>query len=196
MARLRGFVSNPTKISKSESKASITTPKQSGRQTAGDLPQSAAFRPLRKTFSFRLFAGCGTISPADSWGLGRGARRSGRGRQHLVRKLGLAFAMSLALGAVAHADPLEGNWKTSAGSTAGIAACGGSFCIKLKTGSHAGKSIGKLKADGGNSYSGTITDPSNDKTYSGKASLSGKSLKLSGCVFGGLLCKSQTWTKL
>ena len=32
----------------------------------------------------------------------------------------------------AYADPIEGNWKTEAGSTAAIAPCGGSFCITLK----------------------------------------------------------------
>ena len=49
----------------------------------------------------------------------------------------------------AYADPIEGNWKTDKGSTAAISACGGSFCIKLKTGTHAGKSIGKFKSNGG-----------------------------------------------
>ncbi|TIU33013.1 MAG: DUF2147 domain-containing protein, partial [Mesorhizobium sp.] len=42
----------------------------------------------------------------------------------------------------------------------------------------------------------TITDPETDKTYSGKATISGASLKMSGCVLGGLICKSQTWHKL
>ena len=33
-------------------------------------------------------------------------------------------------------------------------------------------------------------------TYSGKASINGGSMKLSGCVLGGLICQSQTWTKM
>ena len=77
-----------------------------------------------------------------------------------------------------YADPIEGNWRTKAGDTAAIAGCGGGFCITLKTGKHAGKRIGKMSANGGGNYAGTITDPANDKTYSGKATLSGSSLKM------------------
>jgi hypothetical protein len=43
---------------------------------------------------------------------------------------------------------------------------------------------------------GSITKPSNGKTYSGSATLSGNSLKLKGCVFGGLICESQNWSRL
>ena len=111
-------------------------------------------------------------------------------------RLSMAVAAGIVTLGMAHADPIEGDWKTEKGSTAGISACGGSFCIKLKSGTHAGKSIGKLKADGANGYSGKITDPETDKTYSGKATLSGSSLKMSGCVLGGLICRSQKWNKL
>jgi uncharacterized protein (DUF2147 family) len=97
---------------------------------------------------------------------------------------------------MAFADPIEGNWKTASGATAAIAGGGDSFSITLKSGKHAGKRIGSFKAAGDSKYTGNITDPETDKTYSGKASLSGSSLKMSGCVFGGLICKSQTWSKL
>ncbi len=112
----------------------------------------------------------------------------------MLRLVTIAAAM-LAFTGAALADPIEGNWRTEAGTTAQISSCGGSFCIRLKTGQHAGKSIGKLQAAGGNAYTGNITDPANDKTYSGKGALSGNSLKMSGCVFGGLICRSQTWTR-
>ena len=92
------------------------------------------------------------------------------------------------------AEPIEGNWKTASGETAGIAACGGSFCVTLQTGKYKGKRIGKL--DGaGNDYSGEITDPSEDKTYSGYGTVSGNSLKMKGSVMS-VFCKSQTWTRL
>ena len=114
----------------------------------------------------------------------------------MMRKVILTVALGLGMaGGALAAEPIEGNWKTQAGDTAAISG-GGSFAITLKTGKYAGKTIGSLKADGDNRYSGKITDPSNDKTYSGKAALSGTSLKMSGCVFGGLICKSQTWHKL
>ncbi|MBN9218859.1 MAG: DUF2147 domain-containing protein [Mesorhizobium sp.] len=113
----------------------------------------------------------------------------------MFRKVSLALAATLIMSGAAFADPIEGNWKTQAGDTAAIGGSG-SFSITLKTGKYAGKTIGSLKAAGDNKYTGSITDPANDKTYSGKATLSGTSLKMSGCVLGGLICKSQTWHKL
>ena len=66
--------------------------------------------------------------------------------------------------------------------------------MKLKTGKHAGKTIGKMSGSG-DSYTGEITDPANDKTYSGSASIAGNALKMKGCVLK-ILCKSQTWSRL
>jgi uncharacterized protein (DUF2147 family) len=113
----------------------------------------------------------------------------------MLRKLSLALAATLIMAGTALADPIEGNWKTQAGDTAAIGGSG-SFSITLKTGKYAGTTIGSLKATGDNKYAGNITDPANDKTYSGKATLTGTTLKMSGCVLGGLICKSQTWHKL
>lgn len=113
-----------------------------------------------------------------------------------MRLLPLAVAALLAASGAALADPIAGNWRTQAGPTAQIAACGGSFCIQMTSGKYSGRSIGKMAPAGDGSYAGTITDPTNNKTYDGKAALAGKTLKLSGCVLGGLICKSQSWTKL
>ena len=113
----------------------------------------------------------------------------------MFRRMSLTLTATMVLASVALADPIEGNWKTKDGDTAAIGACGGSFCITLKTGEYAGKNIGSMQSSGGGKYKGTITKPSNGKTYSGSATLSGSSLELSGCVLG-ILCESQTWTKL
>ena len=93
------------------------------------------------------------------------------------------------------ADPIVGNWRTEAGSTAAVAPCGGSFCITLRSGQHAGKRLGSVAPAGAGKYSGTIIDPATDKSYSGSATLSGASLRMSGCVLGGLICRSQTWSR-
>jgi uncharacterized protein (DUF2147 family) len=114
----------------------------------------------------------------------------------MLRRIVLALGLSVLMMGAALADPIEGNWKTKTGDTAAIAGCGGAFCITLKSGEYAGRKIGRMTASGGGNYEGEITKPSNDKTYSGKAKLSGNSLKLSGCVLGGLICESQTWTRL
>ena len=105
----------------------------------------------------------------------------------------LGFVMAAALPARA-ADPIVGNWRTEAGSIAAVSPCGKAFCITLRTGQHAGKRIGNFSASGGGKYSGTIVDPNNDKSYSGSGTLSGNSLRLSGCVLG-VLCRSQSWTR-
>ncbi|APH71553.1 DUF2147 domain-containing protein [Aquibium oceanicum] len=108
--------------------------------------------------------------------------------------LAIAAATLFLSAGAAFADPIEGNWKTQSGETASIASCGGSYCITLKTGKYAGKQIGKMSANG-KSYKGSITDPADDKTYSGSASLSGGALKMKGCV-AAIFCKTQTWSKL
>jgi uncharacterized protein (DUF2147 family) len=114
----------------------------------------------------------------------------------MFRKFSFAVAAAVFIAGAAHADPIEGNWRTQSGETATIVDCGGGFCITLKTGKFAGKQIGKIGASGEGSYAGSITDPNNDKTYKGKASLSGDKLKMSGCVLGGLLCRNQNWSKM
>ncbi|MGB3386934.1 MAG: DUF2147 domain-containing protein [Pseudaminobacter sp.] len=107
----------------------------------------------------------------------------------------MVFAAAVMLAGAAYADPIEGNWKTQSGETAAIGGCGSAFCITLKTGKHAGKQIGKMTASGEGNYAGSITDPADDRTYKGKGKLNGSSLKMSGCVLGGLFCRSQNWSK-
>ncbi|MGR6466236.1 DUF2147 domain-containing protein [Rhizobium sp. PAMB 3182] len=105
-----------------------------------------------------------------------------------------AAAIALA-SATAHAgEPIDGKWKTASGETAEISSCGGAFCVTLKTGEFAGKRIGKMSGSGAD-YSGQITDPKDDKTYTGYGTVSGAALKMKGCVLK-ILCKSQTWTRL
>ncbi len=111
----------------------------------------------------------------------------------MKRMMTIAAALMLSGNLAFAGEAIEGNWKTASGETAVIGPCGGAFCVTLKTGKHAGKQIGKL-AGKGNSYSGEITDPANDKTYSGSGTVSGNSLSMKGCVLK-VLCKSQTWTR-
>jgi uncharacterized protein (DUF2147 family) len=113
----------------------------------------------------------------------------------MIRKMTFTVALMLATASGAlGAEPIVGNWKTASGETAAISPCGGAYCITLKTGQHAGKKIGSMSG-AGDSYKGEITDPANDKTYSGSAAIQGSSLKMQGCVLK-VLCKTQTWTKM
>jgi len=110
----------------------------------------------------------------------------------MMRKMSIAVSAALLFTAgAALADPLDGNWRTASGETASIS--GGA--ITLKTGKYAGKRIGQFNAAGAGKYTGTITDPADNKTYSGSAKLSGSSLKMTGCALK-VFCKSQTWKKM
>lgn len=108
----------------------------------------------------------------------------------------IMVAALLAAPSLAFADGIEGKWRTDSGATAEIASCGKAFCITLRDGEHSGKRIGRMNAEGDNRYSGDITDPKNDKTYAGKATLSGNALSMKGCVLGGLICRGQNWKRL
>lgn len=94
----------------------------------------------------------------------------------------------------ATAQSIAGTWRTKSGEFARIGKCGAAWCITMSTGKHKGRRIGRF-TKAGTGYAGTITDPRNNKTYNGKATVNGRSLSLSGCVFGGIFCRAQTWTK-
>jgi uncharacterized protein (DUF2147 family) len=53
-----------------------------------------------------------------------------------------------------------------------------------------------MTPDGSGRYKGKVWRPSNDKIYVGKMDVSDKTLKLSGCIAGGLLCSKQTWSRV
>jgi uncharacterized protein (DUF2147 family) len=133
--------------------------------------------------------------------------------------IGLAL---IALAPARAADPL-GNWLT--GDKKGkvhIVNCGGAICGNLvwlqepndpdtnkpkldKNNADAGKKtrplIGapivlNMKPSGDGSWEGQVYNAEDGNTYSGSFTMtSATSAQLKGCVMGGLICKSQTWTK-
>ena len=127
-----------------------------------------------------------------------------------MRTIALAAAFALTAGAALAADPIEGVWQTQPdeGSVAlvQIAPCGGAFCgtiVRTFKGQqeYPSPNIGKqivigMPPSGGGAYAGKVLRPADNKVYNGKAQVSGSAMKLSGCVAGGLICKSQTWTRL
>ncbi|WP_165220954.1 DUF2147 domain-containing protein [Affinirhizobium pseudoryzae] len=113
----------------------------------------------------------------------------------MIRTILLSGAFLVAsLAPTVAAEPIVGNWKTASGETAVIAQCGSAYCVTLKTGKYAGRQIGSMSGKGAE-YTGEITDPAADKTYSGSAAVSGNALKMKGCVMS-VFCKTQTWTRL
>lgn len=124
-----------------------------------------------------------------------------------VMMAGLAL---MALAGTAAADPLEGMWQTEADEGAfahvQIGPCGANFCGTIertfKDGAeYASPNQGKtlvidMAPEGDGQYKGQVWRPSNDKIYLGKIDLNGDSMRLSGCVAGGLLCSKQTWSRV
>jgi len=125
-----------------------------------------------------------------------------------MKELMIAAAMTVLAGAT-YADPVAGTWKTEVddGSYAYISMkpCGANICGTIAeafdaSGPIASENIGKqlvwdMVPGGGGSYgSGKIWQPSTGKVFKSKMSLSGNTLKVSGCV--GPFCKKQTWTRV
>ena len=138
----------------------------------------------------------------------------------------LALAAVLALtgseGALA-ADP-NGVWLTqTGGSRIRLADCAGALCgtiiwLKEPTDPDTGKPktdknnsdaskrarpllgvqiVLSMKPAGADKWTGQVYNAEDGKTYSGNLTYSGgNSLQLQGCALGGLVCKSQTWTKV
>ncbi|MDM9625458.1 DUF2147 domain-containing protein [Rhizobium sp. S152] len=111
----------------------------------------------------------------------------------LAAPLALMNAVSVTSPGLAQ-DPVVGLWKTPVGTTAVIGECGKGFCITMKTGEHAGQTIGSFTGANG-SFSGTITEPDSRKTFEGVLTLSGDTVKMRGCTMK-VICRSLVWTRL
>ena len=103
----------------------------------------------------------------------------------------------------AFAGDVTGVWlHQDGGSKVRIAPCGSALCgtiTWLKDTKGATKVGERVFYDmvpaGDNAWSGKAFEPSSGKEYTGKMSLAGDSLTTAGCVFGGLICKSITWSR-
>lgn len=127
----------------------------------------------------------------------------------MTKTLTVAVALVLAP-FVALADPLEGTWQTEPDDGAyahvHIAPCGANFCGTIERtfkdgGEYTSPNKGKtlvidMAPQGDGKYKGQVWRPSNDKIYIGKIALDGDTVRLSGCVAGGLLCSKQNWARV
>ncbi len=131
--------------------------------------------------------------------------------RHILLALGLAVsAMVTFSGAAVAADPALGLWKTQPDDGAfahvQMSECGSAICgVIARTfnadGEFKSPNLGKrividMVPQGDGQYRGKVWRPSNNKVYIGKLDLNGNSMRLRGCVAGGLLCSKQTWVRL
>jgi Uncharacterized protein conserved in bacteria (DUF2147) len=77
-----------------------------------------------------------------------------------------------------------------------IEACGANLCGH-QDGKPSEKVLIDMKPTEGNRWSGKIHDSRSDRTYIANISLKNpNALKVQGCVFGGLFCGGETWTRV
>jgi uncharacterized protein (DUF2147 family) len=133
-----------------------------------------------------------------------------------------AALLGMSPGASLAADPM-GTWHTDEGkATVRIAACGPALCGTIVALKEANEPDGKPKTDKNNAesglrsrpmigvlivlgmkpsgtankWSGQVYNAEDGKTYSGSLTLQdANTIKLEGCILGGLVCKAATWTR-
>ena len=108
-----------------------------------------------------------------------------------------------------------GTWLTEGGtSQVRVAPCGGARCGTIiwtkapakdvhnpdparRDTSLVGMRMIRDARPSGEGWVGSLYNPLDGRTYTGRMRLVGPGqLELSGCVLAGLICKSQTWTRL
>lgn len=112
-----------------------------------------------------------------------------------MKKLLFVTIAACAFAVPAKASELDGTWlRPSSGKHVKSYSCGGGLGLKVID---SGKVIMcGAKAAGGGTYKGTLTSTEDGQQYSGTVTMGGKSLQLSGCVLGGLICKNETWSRV
>ena len=117
-----------------------------------------------------------------------------------------ALALCLAgMATSAQAQDATGTWLRENGeSRVRFAKCGDTLCGTvswLKDPTKSASKIGQrvfydMKPNGDGQWAGQAFNPEDGKTYSGKMTLSGNTLATAGCVFGGIICRSVTWSRV
>lgn len=125
----------------------------------------------------------------------------------------LLLAGSLTTGAVAQEPKITGTYVNESGGTkVRLSECDAGICgtiVWMKNpvndvnnpdaSKHDRPVVGlqavTLKSTGSGAYTGSLYDTESGKTYAGKAKFSEQSVELSGCVLGGLICKSSIWRR-
>jgi uncharacterized protein (DUF2147 family) len=114
-----------------------------------------------------------------------------------------AFLVLAAFGAAARAEDVHGVWTRDDGAVkVEFSSCGKAICGAvswLKHGKGPAKVGQRVFFDMVQSdqitWTGKAFNPDDGRTYSGRMVLSGKKLKTSGCVLGGLICKTVVWVR-
>lgn len=102
------------------------------------------------------------------------------------------------------ADP-SGIWlRENGGARVRMAKCGDAICgtiTWLKDPANTKSKVGQrvffdMKPNGADAWAGKAFNPEDGQTYSGKITLSGSSMTTAGCVAGGWICRSVSWSRV
>ena len=129
----------------------------------------------------------------------------------------LSFVAALALAApvLAQGQDPSGTYLSESGDTrVRIARCGGAYCGTIVAVRGETKDVNNpdagLRSRGlvgvqmisnirpsRDGFEGSLYNYKDGRTYSGRMNFSGgNAMQLSGCVLGGLICRTQTWTRV
>jgi uncharacterized protein (DUF2147 family) len=133
--------------------------------------------------------------------IGSNALRASLARLGLI-VIGLSFGGTASSGP-AMAQDVAGTWQRDTGaSRVRLAKCGDAICGTLAwlKDTNGPAKVGQrifydMKPSGEGKWAGSAFNPEDGKTYSGTMTLSGDALTTSGCVMGGLICRSVKWTR-
>jgi uncharacterized protein (DUF2147 family) len=117
----------------------------------------------------------------------------------------LAATALLLTASPALADEVRGTWLRDNGAMqVKFEPCGDALCgnvVWLKPGAETKAKVGQrlffdMRPAGANSWTGKAESPDSGSVYSGKMSIEGSNLSTSGCMVGGLICKSANWRRV
>lgn len=120
-----------------------------------------------------------------------------------IDTMALALVMGMASSGVALAADPTGIWLREDGKEKiKIERCDAALCGSVDwiddPGSRAKvgqRVLSNFVASGDNKWDGKAFNPEDGNNYLGKLSLSGNALVTTGCVLGGVICKSINWTR-
>ena len=122
-----------------------------------------------------------------------------------VVRLCLALMAFLLTTSPSVADGVLGTWlRDNEALQVKFEPCGDAICgniVWLRPGSDSKAKVGQrlffdMRPTGANAWTGKAASPDNGSAYAGKMSIDGSTLATSGCIAGGLICKSANWRRV
>lgn len=134
----------------------------------------------------------------------------------LARLTLLAALCAVATPSLADANKVSGTWQSQSGITrVKVTPCGAGLCANVVWQQNPSKDVhnpdpakrerpivglqlvSNMKPVGDGEWSGSIYNYEDGQTYQGKVKVNNaNAIEIGGCVMGGMICRSKTWTKV